>query len=111
MSTNKKRNDNVDEDEELTDGRGGIRFGTGIAYDDAYGSATATDEYVTELPTPDEERKLWEDQDNDDSVRARERAELDDEGRVGGMHPSSAASIRVCSFMSCFDETFFFLNE
>ena len=97
MSTNKNRNE---EEEELTDGRGGIRFGTGIAYDDAYAGVTGVDEYVTELPTLDEERKLWEDQNNDHAVRARERAELDDEGRIGGVHPSSTASIKVCSLIS-----------
>lgn len=104
MPTNNKESS---EKEELVDGRGGIRFGTGIAYDDAYASATTVDEYVTELPTPDEERKLWEERNYDTSVRAREKAELDDEGRIGGMHPSSAANVRVSSVLSSFDQTMF----
>lgn len=91
MSNNKERSNK----EEVTDGRGGIRFGTAIAYDDAYASATAMDEFVTELPTLDEERKILQDFDVDDPVRAREKAELYDEGRIGSAtHTSTATSIR-----------------
>jgi hypothetical protein len=81
-----------DDKEEVTDVRGGVRFGTGIAYDDAYAGTGGgdDDDYVNSLPTVDEERKLMGD---DDDVRTRERAELDDAGRVGGgMQPSTMAS-------------------
>jgi len=83
-------------DEESTDGRGGVRFGTGIAYDDAYAgpvSAGGDDDYVSALPTLDEERKMMAD---DEDIRAKEREEFDDAGRVGGgMHPSTMASSKV----------------
>ena len=82
--------------EESTDGRGGVRFGTGIGYDDAYAgpvSAGGDDDYVSALPTLDEERKMMAD---DEDVRVREREEFDDAGRVGGgMHPSTMASSKV----------------
>lgn len=62
----------------------GVAFGTGVAYDDAYGADGGT-EYVSELPTMDEERR-------------GELEELDDEGRVSS-HPSTmmAASNREVS--------------
>jgi hypothetical protein len=64
------------EKEEPTDSRGGVRFGTGTPEDE--------DEYVSALPTLDEERKLALANHDDDGVRARERAEMEDAGRVGG---------------------------
>lgn len=77
--------------EEKSDGKGGIRFGTGVAYDDAYagGSHNGEEEYVTALPTLDEERKLMSD--DYDNVRGRELEELDDAGQApsGGGRRSS----------------------
>jgi len=48
-----------DDKEEITDVRGGVRFRTGIAYDDAYAGTSGgdDDDYVNSLPTVDEERK------------------------------------------------------
>jgi hypothetical protein len=69
----------------------GIAFGTGVAYDDAYGATTGgDDEYVSELPTMEEEER-----------RRRGVEEEMDEGRVSS-HPSTmkagAASGReVCT--------------
>ncbi|GFH54418.1 splicing factor 3B subunit 1 [Chaetoceros tenuissimus] len=75
----------------VTDSRGGVKFGTNVAYDDAYGSTGHDNEYVSALPTLDEERKMMA----DDDVRAREREEMEDAGRVGGMHPSSMNSMKM----------------
>eukprot|EP00584_Thalassiosira_punctigera_P009624 CAMPEP_0172527168 /NCGR_PEP_ID=MMETSP1067-20121228/1922_1 /TAXON_ID=265564 ORGANISM="Thalassiosira punctigera, Strain Tpunct2005C2" /NCGR_SAMPLE_ID=MMETSP1067 /ASSEMBLY_ACC=CAM_ASM_000444 /LENGTH=192 /DNA_ID=CAMNT_0013310847 /DNA_START=137 /DNA_END=712 /DNA_ORIENTATION=- len=80
-------------------GRGGIKFGTDVAYDDAYGADPSSlagtggdddDKMVTSLPTLEEERRLLGEDDFD---------EEDDEGRVagasggrGGSHPSTMAA-------------------
>jgi hypothetical protein len=83
----------IPESEETADGRGGVRFGTGIAYDDAYAGASAGDEYVAALPTLDEERKMEAEAED---VRAREREETFDAGHAGGgMHPSTMAAAKV----------------
>ena len=63
----------------------GIRFGTGVAYEDAY-AAGGSAEYVSELPTADEEQRLL----RGDSVRQKEEEEMIDEGQVRMSHPSSA---------------------
>ena len=66
------------------DPRGGIRFGTDIAYndDDAFNVGNA--DYVSELPTAEEEERLL----RGDSLRQKEEDEMLDEGRVVH-HPSS----------------------
>lgn len=83
----------IDNPEVTSDGRGGVRFGTGIEYDDAYAGASAGDEYVPALPTLDEERKMKAE---DEDVREREREEFFDAGHAGGgMHPSTMAAVKV----------------
>jgi splicing factor 3B subunit 1 len=67
----------------------GLKFGTGGAYDDNYAGAGGDEEYVSALPTPDEERKL-----SGEDVRAREAAEELDEGRLSS-HPSTLASSKA----------------
>jgi hypothetical protein len=66
-------------------GTKGLKFGTGVAYDD-YGGTGGDEEYVDALPTPDEERKM-----RGEDVRAREAVEELDEGRVSS-HPSTLSS-------------------
>lgn len=61
----------------------GIAFGTGVAYDDAYAGGESS-EYVSALPTMDEERRIMEGRD----LKAKEDAEMLDEGRISS-HPSS----------------------
>ena len=68
----------------------GVRFGTGVAYDDAYGGAGGDAEYNTSLPTLDEERKMLRD---GPDVMAREAMEDLDEGRVSS-HPSTLAAMK-----------------
>jgi len=64
-----------------TDGRGGVAFGTGIAYDDVYGSGEG--DFVKELPTMEEEHAaMGED---------RQEMEMLDEGRLSS-HPSTIAA-------------------
>lgn len=69
--------------DETTDGKGGVKFGTAVAYDDAYAGSSGggEDEFVTSLPTLEEERKLLMYGD-DDTVRTREIEELNDIGRA-----------------------------
>eukprot|EP00957_Ditylum_brightwellii_P034414 2610632-Ditylum_brightwellii.AAC.1 len=72
---------NDDNDAQNEDGRGGIKFGTSIAYDDAY--AMSGDEHVTSLPTEEEEKKIFgDDDDRRGGVRAREEMEMEDVGRA-----------------------------
>eukprot|EP00978_Attheya_sp_CCMP212_P039322 scaffold203386_cov51-Attheya_sp.AAC.4 len=71
------------EEEDAADGRGGVKFGTAIAFDDAYGGDESG--FVSSLPTLDEERRLLD----EDDIRSRERMELEDEGRLTASHPSS----------------------
>ena len=73
----------------------GIKLGTDVAYDDAYGSGGGGDsEYVSSLPTLDEERKMQA-----GGVSDREEAENLDEGRVSN-HPSTRSSRgKVSSFV------------
>ena len=73
---------------EETDDRGGLKFGAGVAYGDVYGAGGDGDsEFVSSLPTEEEERKMF----GGDSVRAREQQEDLDEGRVSS-HPSTMAA-------------------
>lgn len=74
------------EDDEQNDDRG-LKFGTGIVYDDAYGGGEET-EYVSSLPTLDEEKRM-----HAETVRAKEDMEELDEGRVSN-HPSTLAATR-----------------
>ena len=67
----------------------GVRFGTGVAYDDAYGGGGEA-EYETSLPTIDEERKMLRD---GSDVIVREALEDLDEGRVSS-HPSTLVAMR-----------------
>ncbi len=98
-STNNNDNDNNGGDNNK---KNGIQFGTGVAYDDAYGARNGDGdggEYVTSLPTLDEERRMMMD-DDDDGHDGRRRAEMEDEGRVGGSsggssHPSTLAGMKV----------------
>jgi splicing factor 3B subunit 1 len=84
------------------DAKGGVRFGTAVAYDDAYGADGGADgggEFVTSLPTEEEERalELGGDGDGDDGharTRAREEMEMVDEGRIGVAHPSTMAALQ-----------------
>lgn len=55
----------------------GIQFGTGVVYDDALYDGVDESNYVSELPTAEEERR-WT---ADDVVRANEQEEELDEGR------------------------------
>ncbi len=93
-------------------GNPGIQFGTSVAYDDAYADGTAGNgngEFVTSLPTLDEERRMMLDDDDKDAGRM---VEMRDEGRVGS-HPSTLAAIKVCSinylFYACMSVYFFFV--
>lgn len=70
--------------EDQNDDRG-LKFGTDVIYDDAYGGTGEESEYVTSLPTADEEKRL-----HGASVRAKEEIEELDEGRVSH-HPSTLA--------------------
>ena len=67
----------------------GIKFGTEVAFDDDYVGGDGGDEYVTELPTMEEERRLL-----GEDVRAKEAMEELDEGRIRN-HPSTLASSRT----------------
>ena len=89
---NDHNNNNNDDD---TNTKNGIEFGTGAGYD----NDDANDgEYVTSLPTLDEERRMM--RDDDDDYDDKRRAEMNDEGRVGGSsrgssHPSTLAGMKV----------------
>jgi hypothetical protein len=69
------------------DGRG-LKFGTDVVFGDVYyGGGEDGSEFVSSLPTDDEERKMF----GDDDVRVKEQMETLDEGRVSH-HPSTAAA-------------------
>lgn len=92
MSSNNatKVGDNANNDEKVNnEDIRGIKFGTDVAYDDAYGAAGGKESFVKELPTPDEERRL--NGGDDDDVRIREENETFDEGRISS-HPSTRLS-------------------
>eukprot|EP00586_Coscinodiscus_wailesii_P021480 CAMPEP_0172508048 /NCGR_PEP_ID=MMETSP1066-20121228/208833_1 /TAXON_ID=671091 /ORGANISM="Coscinodiscus wailesii, Strain CCMP2513" /LENGTH=205 /DNA_ID=CAMNT_0013285855 /DNA_START=58 /DNA_END=671 /DNA_ORIENTATION=+ len=73
------------------DGKNGIQFGTAVVYDDAYSGSK--NDYVTSLPTQDEESQLHNDDDDDDIVRKREASEELDTGHLGtASHPSTLAA-------------------
>jgi len=71
-------------------GRGGIKFGADLGAYDSLGPGNDDSEMVSELPTLDEERKLYNDDD--------EYNEDDDEGRIAGSgrgsHPSTTMAQR-----------------
>lgn len=69
----------------MTDDRGGLKFGA----DADYGSDS---EYVSALPTDEEEQRILAGED----VRAREQIEHMDEGRASN-HPSTLASMNKAS--------------
>jgi hypothetical protein len=73
----------------MEDGRGGIAFGTHVAYDDIYGTHGDGGEFVSSLPTMDEE--LEEDSWPSSRMKARDRNEADDDYDAGrtSYHPSS----------------------
>lgn len=83
-----------------TDGRGGVKFGTGVAYDDAYAESggNGDGEYVMELPTPEEEERMLAAERDDETLsnqrRHREEMEFEDAGVGGASHPSSMANLR-----------------
>lgn len=81
------------------DAKGGVRFGTAVAYDDAYGAdgGGGGGEFVTSLPTEEEERAMELDSGDADGnarTRAREEMEMVDEGRIGVAHPSTMAAMQ-----------------
>jgi len=83
------------EDESNEDSRGGVKLGTGVAYDDVYAQGGGDDgDYVSELPTMDEE----EEQHRGGQIRLKEEWEELDEGRAAS-HPSTLAARqgKVCS--------------
>jgi len=80
-----KKNDKSDD----SGGGRGLKFGTEVVYDDAYaGAGSGESEYVSELPTLDEERRM-----HAKGVGEREEMENLDEGRVSN-HPSTLAASR-----------------
>jgi hypothetical protein len=83
---NKNKNTNDDNDND-NDERGGLTFGE---KDTSYDSDSA--EYVSSLPTEEEERKILA----GENVRAREEIEDLDEGRKSN-HPSTLASSNKAS--------------
>ena len=83
-------NNNNQQQQPSDGGRGGIKFGADLGAYDSLGPGNNDDsELVSELPTLEEERKLYNDDD--------EYNEDDDEGRIaggggrGGSHPSTMA--------------------
>jgi hypothetical protein len=84
-----KGNGNTSKSNGTTDGKGGVAFGTSVVYTDAYNNDMGDDEFVTSLPTAEEEAMM------EDGVKAREEEEMLDEGRVGGFHPSTLANQSV----------------
>jgi hypothetical protein len=85
------------------DSRGGLKFGADVvAYGDEFYESAGDSEYVSSLPTEDEERKMF----GDNDVKAKEQMEALDEGRVSH-HPSTAATaktfgqVSVISAMVC----------
>ena len=80
------------EKDSAEDGRGGIQFGTAVAYDDDEGNfnAPSRDNYLSELPTAEEERRM----------ALKEEDEALDEGRQSS-HPSTRAAQEMVSLTSC----------
>jgi len=79
----------------------GIQFGTSVAYDDAYADNSGggdKGEFVTSLPTLDEERRMM--MGDDDDYDAGRLAEMQDEGRIGS-HPSTLAAMKVRMIVVC----------
>jgi hypothetical protein len=74
----------------------GLKFGTEVVFDDAYGATGEESEFVSSLPTEEEERRMLE----EESVYAREQLEDVDEGRVSS-HPSTMAASSKVSACSC----------
>jgi hypothetical protein len=74
----------------------GLKFGTDVVYSDVYGGADGEDsEFLTSLPTEEEERKMF----GEESVRVREQMEDLDEGRVSS-HPSTLAASKASGKVS-----------
>ena len=105
---NNSSNGKNGDDDDGRDAKGGVRFGTSVAFDDAYGAAGAAagaageGDFVTSLPTEEEERAMelegdGGDDDGNARTRAREEMELVDEGRVGVAHPSTMAAMKSAS--------------
>jgi hypothetical protein len=86
MSSKASTNGSSAKDDDQKDDRG-VAFGAGGTYDDAYAGGEEP-EYVTELPTLDEEQKML------GNARAREDMESMDEGRASN-HPSTLAASRT----------------
>lgn len=102
MSNNSANENLLKKNQEQQHGRGGVKFGTDVSYDDAYGDeGPGKDGYVTSLPTEEEERRMLEN-DPDSDVLKREEMEMLDIGRIGNggaSHPSSLAAAnaqKVC---------------
>lgn len=76
------------EEEEQKDDRG-VKLGTGVGYDDVYAGGGDDSEYVSELPTLDEEKRMFA-----EGSRARQDIEELDEGRASN-HPSTLASTKA----------------
>jgi hypothetical protein len=89
-SARKTRSSSSKKDEESNeDSRGGVKLGTGVAYDDVYAEAAGDDgEYVSELPTLDEEKEM-----HAGNLRVREDLEELDEGRAAS-HPSTLQAMQ-----------------
>ncbi|CAJ1969268.1 unnamed protein product [Cylindrotheca closterium] len=83
-STNSNKNEKSDDN----GGGRGVKFGTDVVYDDSYAAGGDESEYVSSLPTEEEERLMQ-------AKGVSEREELDnfDEGRVSN-HPSTLAASR-----------------
>ena len=82
MTSNRK---STSSKEQTNDEQGGIKFGADPAYD-------SDSEYVTALPTDAEEQMRLA----GENVKARERVEYLDEGRVSN-HPSTMAATSKAS--------------
>ncbi|KAL3944091.1 MAG: hypothetical protein SGBAC_001822 [Bacillariaceae sp.] len=84
MSSNSNKKEKSDD----SGGGRGIKLGTDVVYDDAYGADGGESEYVSSLPTMDEERRM-----HAKGVGELEELENMDEGRVSN-HPSTLAASR-----------------
>lgn len=112
MSSNRAANNNTAHNppsisEASSDGgRGGIQFGTSVAYDDAYAGSAGGGEFVKSLPTLEEEHQMMMEHNDDvnrmSDAKKREWLEEQDMGRMAGMgasHPSSRVNYekqKVC---------------
>ena len=81
------RRSSRDEDDQQNDDRG-VKLGTGVGYDDVYAGGGDDDEYVSELPTMEEERNML-------ATAAAQDLEDLDEGRAASNHPSTLAAMQA----------------